>query len=266
MGLQVHKVISIVNSKGGVGKTTTALNMAAWLSICVKARVLLIDLDGQANLTACINVDMGKVKGTSFDLLTNEGLKAEDIIYKDNSLLFDVIVADDRLNNIDVTLNSIMDTERQLSYKLESIKNNYEYIIIDCSPSLNSATINSLVASDYITIPVQADYLGIRGTARLNEMVEKIKLRMNPKLDILGVFVTMYDNRKTNDRSIYETIQNQFGEKALTTFIRENVKLKESPIEKKSIFEYDSASNGAIDYNNLMLEIWKRLGGMVNEK
>ena len=122
MGLQVHKVISIVNSKGGVGKTTTALNMAAWLSICVKARVLLIDLDGQANLTACINVDMGKVKGTSYDLLTNESLKAEDIIYKDNSLLFDVIVADDRLNNIDVTLNSIMDTERQLSYKLESIK------------------------------------------------------------------------------------------------------------------------------------------------
>lgn len=261
MELQTHKIISIVNQKGGVGKTTTALNMAAWLSIYAKARVLLIDMDGQANLTACININKDKVKGSSFELLTDEDLKAEDIIYKDSSLKFDMIVADEKLNNIDLVLNNYMDRERQLLYKLEAIRNLYDFIIIDCSPSLNLATINSLAATDYIIIPVQADFLSIRGTAKLLESIDKVKIRINPKLDILGVFITMYDNRKINDKNIYETIQEQFKEKAFKTYIRENVKLKESPIEKKSVFEYDLTSNGAADYNSLMIEIWKRLGG-----
>ena len=264
--MEKNKVISIVNQKGGVGKTTTALNMGAWLSIYAKAKVLLIDIDGQANLTACVNIDNKKIKGSTFDLLTNDNIKAEDIIYKDDSLLFDIIVSDERLNNIDLILNGILDRERQLSYKLEKIKNNYDYIIIDCSPSLNLATINSLVASDYILIPVQADYLSIRGTAKLLDSINKIKIRMNPNLDILGVFITMYDNRKINDKNIYETIHEQFKDKAFNTYIRENVRLKESPIEKKSIYEYDRNCNGFVDYYNLMIEIWKRLGGQVNDE
>ena len=262
--MEKNKVISIVNQKGGVGKTTTALNFGAWLSIYAKAKVLLIDIDGQANLTACIDINQNKVKGSTFDLLTNDNIKVEDIIYTDYSL-FDIIVSDERLNNIDLVLNGIMDRERQLSYKLESIINSYDYIIIDCSPSLNLATINSLVASDYILIPVQSDFLSIRGTAKLLESINKVKERMNPKLDILGVFITMYDNRKTNDKGIYETIQEQFKDKAFNTFIRENVRIKESPIEKKNIFEYDKNSNGSIDYYNLFIEVWKRLGGKVNE-
>lgn len=265
MELQTHKIISIVNQKGGVGKTTTALNMSAWLSLYPKARVLLIDMDGQANLTACVNIDKSKVKGTSFELLTDDDIKAEDIIYKDKSLLFDMIVADDKLNNIDLVLNNVMDRERQLIYKLENVKKMYDFIIIDCSPSLNLATINSLAATDFIIIPVQADYLSIRGTAKLLESINKVKVRINPKLDILGVFITMYDNRKINDKNIYDTIQEQFKEKAFNTYIRENVRLKESPIEKKSIFEYDRTCNGYADYYNLMIEIWKRLGGKVNE-
>lgn len=264
--MEVHKVIAIVNQKGGVGKTTTALNMASWLSLYTKCKILLIDNDGQANLTACVNIDNQKVKGSTYDLLTNDNIKVEDIIYKDESLLFDMIVSDERLNNIDLILNGIMDRERQLLYKLESVIQQYDYIIIDCSPSLNLATINSLVASDYILIPVQADYLSIRGTAKLLDSINKVKVRMNPKLDILGVFITMYDNRKINDKNIYETIQEQFKEKAFNTFIRENVRLKESPIERKSIFEYDRSCNGFIDYYNLMIEIWKRLGGQVNDK
>lgn len=264
--MEKNKIIAIVNQKGGVGKTTTALNMAAWLSIYTKAKVLLIDNDGQANLTACVNIDHTKIKGSTYDLLTNNNIKADDIIYKDNSLLFDILVSDERLNNIDLILNGIMDRERQLRYKLEAIRNNYDYIIIDSSPSLNLATINSLVASDYILIPVQADYLSIRGTAKLLESINKVKERMNPTLDILGVFITMYDNRKINDKNIYETIQEQFKEKAFNTFIRENVRLKESPIEKKSIFEYDRNCNGFADYYSLMIEIWKRLGGKVNDK
>lgn len=264
--MQTNKIISIVNQKGGVGKTTTALNMSAWLSIYTKAKVLLIDNDGQANLTACINIDNTKVKGSIFDLLTNDNIKVEDIIYKDDSLLFDMIVADERLNNIDLVLNGVMDRERQLLYKLESVINDYDYIIIDCSPSLNLATINSLVTSDYILIPVQADYLSIRGTAKLLDSINKVKERMNPKLDILGFFITMYDNRKINDKNIYETIQEQFKEKAFNTVIRENVRLKESPIEKQSIFEYDKNCNGFMDYYNLMIEVWKRLGGQVNGK
>lgn len=264
--MEKNKVISIVNQKGGVGKTTTALNMASWLSLYPKCKILLVDNDGQANLTACVNIDTSKVKGSTFDLLTNDNIKVEDIIYKDDSLLFDMIVSDERLNNIDLILNGVMDRERQLLYKLESVIQDYDYIIIDCSPSLNLATINSLVASDYILIPVQADYLSIRGTAKLLDSINKVKERMNPKLDILGVFITMYDNRKINDKNIYETIQEQFKEKAFNTFIRENVRLKESPIEKKSIYEYDRGCNGFIDYYNLMIEVWKRLGGQVNDK
>lgn len=264
--MQIHKIISIVNQKGGVGKTTTALNMASWLSTIANCKVLLIDNDGQANLTACCNIDQSKIKGTIFDLLTDETIKAEDIIYKDSSMTFDMIIANDKLNDIDLVLNGVLDRERQLLYKIETIINDYDYIIIDCSPSLNLATINSLVASDYILIPVQADYLAIRGSAKLLESINKVKARMNTKLDILGVFITMYDNRKINDKNIYDTIQDQFKDKAFNTFIRENVKLKESPIEKKSIFEYDKTCNGALDYHNLMIEIWKRLGGQVNEK
>lgn len=263
--MEINKIISIVNQKGGVGKTTTALNMASWLSIFPKRKVLLIDMDGQANLTACINIDFSKIKGASYDLLTDDDIKAEDIIYKNESLLFDVIVSDERLNNIDLVLNGVMDRERQLLYKLENIKDLYDYIIIDCSPSLNLATINSLVATNYIMIPVQADYLSIRGTAKLLESINKVKERINPTLDILGVFITMYDNRKINDKNIYETIQEQFQEKAFNTYIRENVRLKESPIEKKSIFEYDKSCNGYFDYYNLMVEVWKRLGGIAND-
>lgn len=262
--MQTNRIISIVNQKGGVGKTTTALNLSAWLSIYTKAKVLLIDIDGQCNLSACINIDYNKVKGSSYDLLTNDSIKVEDIIYKDDSLLFDIIVADQQLNNIDLVLNGAMDRERQLKYKLEAIRKTYDFIIIDSSPSLNLATINTLVASDYILIPVQADYLGVRGTAKLLDSINKIKERMNPILDILGVFITLYDNRKINDKNIYETIQEQFKEKAFKSVIRENVRLKESPIEKKSIFEYDKNCNGFYDYYNLCIEIWERLGGKTN--
>lgn len=264
--MEQNKIISIVNQKGGVGKTTTALNVSAWLSIFGHKKILLIDNDGQSNLTACVDIDNEKVKGTTFDLLTNEKVQAEDIIYHDDKLLFDFIVSDDRLNNIDLTLNGYMDRERQLVYKLESVVNKYDYIIIDCSPSLNLSTINSLVASDYLMIPVQADFLSIRGTANLTDSIDKIKQRMNPKLDILGVFVTMFDGRKTNDKALYEVIQNQFKEKAFKTFVRESVRLKESPMAKKSIFEFDKNCNGYIDYYNLCIEIWQRLGGKVNDK
>ncbi len=263
--MEKNKVLTICNQKGGVGKTTTALNMGAWLSIFAKVKVLLIDIDGQANLTACTSIDNSKISGTSFDLLTNDNIKAEDVIYKGNDL-FDIIISDERLNNIDLILNGVMDRERQLLYKIESIVKDYDYIIIDCSPSLNLATINSLVASDYVLIPVQSDYLSIRGTAKLLDSINKIRERMNPKLDILGVFITMYDNRKINDKNIYFTIKEQFKDKAFDTFIRENVRLKESPIEKKSIFEYDKNCNGYVDYYNLFIEVWKRLGGKVNEK
>lgn len=263
--MEKNKVISIVNAKGGVGKTTTALNMGAWLSLYPKSKVLLLDLDGQCNLSACVNIDYSKVKGSTYDLLINDNVKVEDIIYKDNPT-FDIIVSDERLNDIDLDLNAKYDRERLLSYKLKSIIKEYDYIIIDCSPSLNRATINALVVSDYVLIPVQSDYLSIRGTAKLLDSINTVKEHMNPKLDILGTFVTMFDSRKINDKNIYETIQEQFKDKAFNTVIRENVRIKESPIEKKSIFEYDRNCNGFFDYYNLMIEIWKKLGGQVNEK
>lgn len=265
--MERNKIISIVNQKGGVGKTTTTLNMSAWFSMFAKCKVLIIDGDGQANLTTCLNIDMAKVKGTLYDLLTNEDLKAQDIIYQDSNLLCDVIIADERLNDIDIVLSTAFDRERILQYKLEEIRANYDYIIIDCSPALNLTTYNALVASDYLLIPVQSDFLAVRGTANMVDLIKnKVQKRLNPKLEILGLFLTMYDNRITTDKSIKDLLKEEFGDKALEVCIRENSKVKDSPMYKKSIFEYDRNSNGCVDYYNLMIELWQRLGGSVNNE
>lgn len=262
--MERNKIISVVNAKGGVGKTTTALNMGAWLSIFAKCKVLLIDGDGQANLTACMNIDFSKVKGSLYDLLIDEDLPVQNVIYHDNNLLCDIIVADERLNEIDLKLSATFDRERLLFYKLNEIKENYDYIIIDCSPSFNLTTYNSLVASDYLIVPVQSDFLAVRGTSNMIDSIKlKVQKRLNPDLKILGYFLTMYDNRITTDKSIKDLLKEQFQEKAFETSIRENSKIKDSPMVQKSIFEFDKYSNGYTDYYNLMLEVWQRLGGSV---
>lgn len=265
--MERNKIISVVNQKGGVGKTTTALNMSAWFSMFAKCKVLVIDGDGQANLTACMDIDFSKVKGTLYDLLTNDDLPIQDIIYHDEKLLCDVIVADERLNDIDIVLSTAFDRERLLSYKLEEIRENYDYIIIDCSPSFNLTTYNALVASDYLLVPVQSDFLAVRGTANMVDNIKsKVQKRLNPKLQVLGYFLTMYDNRITTDKSIKDLLHEQFQEKAFEVCIRENSKVKDSPMAQKSIFEYDRTSNGFLDYYNLMIEVWQRLGGNVNNE
>jgi chromosome partitioning protein len=174
-------------------------------------------------------------------------------------------VADSRLNDIDMAIMNAYDRERLLSYKLEEIKKYYDYIIIDSPPIINQATLNILVASDYLLIPVQSNYLGVRGIATLTNTIDKVKQRMNPNIKILGYFVAMYDSRANTDKGIYELIQEQFGELAFKSYIRQNSKLKEAPMAQKTIFEYDRNSNGSIDYYNLCIEIWKRLGGSVND-
>lgn len=258
-----NQIISLVNNKGGVGRTTTALNLGAWLSQMAKCKILLIDGDGQGNLSGSLNIPQQKRKGL-FDLLTDDDLTAEEIIYRDSNLPFDIILADSRLDSIDMAIMNSYDRERLLSYKLEPIKQYYDYIIIDSSPVMNQATKNILVASDFVLIPVQSDYLSVRGTSSLKKTIEEIQKRLNPNLKILGCFLTMYDNRINTDRTIYEAIQEQFGELTFETRIRENSKIKEAPMFKKNIFEYDRFSNGSIDYNNLFLEVWVRLGGKVN--
>lgn len=263
--MERNKIISLMGNKGGISRTTSAINIGAWFSLCGKCKILVIDGDGQANLTGSLAIDESKIKGTIYDLITNDDVKAEDIIYRDSALLFDVIVADSRLNDIDMAIMNAYDRERLLSYKLESIKKYYDYIIIDSPPIINQATINILVASDYLLIPVQSNYLGVRGISTLTDTIEKIKKRMNPNIKILGYFLAMYDSRTNTDKGIYELIQEQFGELAFKTYIRQNSKLKEAPMEQKTIFEYDRNSNGAIDYYNLCIEIWKKLGGSVND-
>lgn len=265
--MERNKIISVVNAKGGVGKTTTALNMGAWLSMFAKCKVLLIDGDGQANLTACMDIDFSKIKNTLYDLLINEDLPIQEAIYHDDKLLCDIIIADERLNEIDLKLSATFDRERILSYKLNEIKQNYDYIIIDCSPSFNLTTYNSLVASDFLLVPVQSDFLAVRGTSNMIDNIKsKVHKRLNPNLEVLGYFLTMYDSRITTDKSIKDLLKEQFKEKAFDTSIRENSKIKDSPMVQKSIFEYDKYSNGFYDYYNLMLEVWKRLGGQVNER
>jgi len=266
--MERHKIISVLNRKGGVSKTTSSINLASWLSIYGKMKVLYIDGDTQNTIVNCLNIDKSATNGTIYDLLSKEQVKTEDIIYHDENIHFDVIISDENLSNIDLVMANMYEREKQLLYKLENIKNMYDFIIIDCSPSLSLCTINILVATDYILVPLLSDFLSLTATKTLNDDINKIKERLNPNIEVLGYFLSFFDNRRLNDRNIYEALQQQYGDKALKSVIRESVKVKESAMFKKNIFDYDTthSSNGYIDYYNLCIEIWLKLGGRINEK
>jgi len=247
----MSKVISISNHKGGVGKTTSAINIGAGLNKLGK-KVLLIDLDPQANLSQSLGIIeperniYGALRG-EYKLQPIEILKG-----------LDVIPSTLDLSGAEVEMSGEPGREYILKELIEPIRGSYDYILIDSPPSLGLLTINSFTASDEILIPLQAQYLALQGLAKLVEVVDKIKSRLNKGLKIGGVFITQYDSRKVLNRDVVATIEAHFKDEVFKTKIRDNIALAEAPSQGLDIFRYNSKTYGAEDYLALSKEVLKR--------
>lgn len=245
-------IISLLNHKGGVGKTTSAINIGAAL-VQFKKRVLLVDLDPQANLTISLGIPRQKIS-----IYQNIRGEAELTPYTVKPGL-DVVTSNLDLSGAEMELINEAGREFILRELFEPVGHDYDYIIIDCPPSLGLLTLNALTASNSVMIPMQAEFLAMQGIVKIKQVTDKVRFRLNKKLQIGGVIATMYDQRKVLNRDIVETIEGFFGDKVFKTRIRNNVALAEAPSEGKDIFDYSPSSNGAKDYLALAKEIITRI-------
>jgi chromosome partitioning protein len=246
------KVISLLNHKGGVGKTTSAINIGAAM-VELGKKVLLIDLDPQANLTLSLGV--GRAPYTIYEALRGES-ELYPVNIREN---LDVVIATLDLSGAEMELINEAGREFIMRELLTPLTEEYDFIIIDCPPSLGLLTLNALTSSDYVIIPLQTEFLAMQGLAKIKQVIQKVKLRLNKKLQIAGVVATMYDNRKILNRDVVDTIIKYFGELVFDTRIRDNVALAEAPAQRKDIFAYNKQSTGAKDYLNLSKEIINRV-------
>ncbi len=246
------KIISLLNHKGGVGKTTSVINIGAGM-VELGKKVLLVDLDPQANLSLSLGIP--RQPTTIYEAMRGEA-ELEPYTVREN---LDVIMSTLDLSGAEMELINEAGREYILRELFEPVKEEYDYLIIDCPPSLGLLTLNALAASDYVYIPLQTQFLALQGLAKIKQVIDKVKFRLNKKLEIGGVIATMYDSRKILNRDVVETIRKYFGEKVFDTMIRDNVALAEAPAQRKDIFHYSKSSIGAADYMNLCKEILTRV-------
>lgn len=246
------KKIALINQKGGVGKTTSTINIGAGLSMLGK-KVLLIDLDPQSNLTYSLGIHAHQLETGVFDLLKKRE-EIGDIVMERNGV--SVIPATLELSGAEVELASEVGREFLLHEALERL-NGFDYVLIDCSPSLGLLTINALVAAEIAYIPLQTEFLALQGLSQLLRTIEVVKKRLNRKLEIGGIIATRYNRRRLN-KEVIEKIKEYFGDKVFNTLIRENISLAEAPSFGKTIYEYKPKSHGAEDYKKLCKEIVER--------
>lgn len=244
------EIIAIANQKGGVAKTTTAVNLACALALIAKKKVLLIDLDSQGNATTSLGLDKNELSYTVADVLLDDVPLADTILYGDG---IDVIGANRDLAGIDVSLADVADAPLLLKNAIKNSELDYDYVIMDCAPSLSLLTVNALVATDGVIIPMQCEYFALEGVADLMGTIDKLT-KLNPTLHVRGVVRTMYDGRSTLVQDVSAELENYFGEKLYKTYIPRSIRLAEAPSFGKSIFEYEKSSKGAIAYHQLMNE------------
>lgn len=254
--LHMGKIIAIANQKGGVGKTTTSFNLGACLAFD-KRKVLLVDADPQANATSGIGVEPADSDASIYECLI-DNFPASEAIMPTQVKGLDIIPSRIDLVGAEVELMNRPDRERSLARVLEPIKDNYDYILIDCSPSLGLITVNALTAADSVLIPVQAEYFALEGIAQLLNTIRIIKTRLRPQLEIEGFLLTMYDARLRLANQIFEELKGHFGEMVFTTVIPRNIKLSESPSHGLPVILYDPDSRGAIAYMQLAKELRAR--------
>jgi len=250
-------IISIANQKGGVGKTTTAINLAAAFALRNK-RTLLVDLDPQANSTMSY-LDAMVLEKSMYDAFVDATLNLSDVIKPSTQPNLWIAPSRIALAKLEARLVGELDSHFKLKDRLAAVQNDFDVIVIDCPPALGLLTVNALVASTHLLIPIQSSYFALEGTDDLLETIEKVRARANPQLRILGVVITMHDKRTSLARDIRQQIDKVFGKKVFRTVITKSVRLEESPAYKESIFRFAPESSGATEYYRLCEEVMDRV-------
>ncbi len=250
------KIIAIANQKGGVGKTTTTVNLAASLGVLEK-KVLLIDADPQANATSGLGVDVDSEEKGTYQLLEHT-LGVEDVIVSTDSPNVDLIPAHIDLVAIEIELVDKDNREYMLKEALRGLHDRYDFVLIDCAPSLGLLTLNALTAADSVMIPIQCEYFALEGLGKLLNTVKSVQKIHNYDLDIEGMLLTMYDSRLRLSNQVVEEVKKHFADMVFDTIIQRNVRLSEAPSYGESIIKYDASSKGATNYLNLANEILKK--------
>jgi chromosome partitioning protein len=247
------KVIALANQKGGVGKTTTAINLAASLAVLEK-KVLLIDADPQANATSGVGFDIRAIKTSIYECLIDDQ-NPKDIVLKSEVPGFDLIPSHIDLVGAEIEMVNMPNREKMMKGVIDKIRDDYDYILIDCSPSLGLITVNALSAADSVMIPVQCEYFALEGLGKLLNTIKFIQTRLNTLLEIEGFLLTMYDSRLRLSNQVVDEVNKHFQQMVFKTIIQRNIKLSESPSFGKPVILYDATSTGSVNYLNLAKEL-----------
>lgn len=252
------KVIALANQKGGVGKTTTAINLAASLAV-LEYKVLIIDADPQANATSGVGFDVKNVKTSIYECIVDE-LDPRKIILNTEIPGLDLIPSHIDLVGAEIEMLNLPNREKVLRHVIEKIRDDYDFILIDCSPSLGLITVNSLTAADSVIIPVQCEYFALEGLGKLLNTIKIIQTKLHPELEIEGFLLTMYDSRLNLSNQVMEEVKKHFQEMVFESVIQRNIKLSEAPSYGQPAILYDANSKGAASYMNLARELLKNNG------
>lgn len=252
------KIIAIANQKGGVGKTTSAINLAASMAV-LEYKTLLVDADPQANSTSGIGFDPRNVKTSIYECII-DGVDPKDITLTTDTPNLELLPAHIDLVGAEIEMINLPNREKMMQIALNKVRDNYDFIIIDCSPSLGLVTVNSLTAADSVIIPVQCEYFALEGLGKLLNTIKIVQSRLNPKLEIEGILLTMYDIRLRLSNQVVEEVKTHFQQMVFDTIIQRNTKLGEAPSFGQSIIMHDANSKGSVNYLNLAREILQKNG------
>ena len=257
------KIIALANQKGGVGKTTSSINLAASLAV-LEYRTLLVDADPQANSTSGIGFDPRNIKNSIYECIIND-IDPHDAIQKTDTPNLDLLPAHIDLVGAEIEMINLENREFKMKHVLNSLRHEYDFIIIDCSPSLGLITINALTAADSVIIPVQCEYFALEGLGKLLNTIKIVQTRLNTELKIEGILLTMYDVRLRLSNQVVEEVRNHFENMVFDTIIQRNTRLSEAPSFGVSVIMHDATCKGAINYLNLAREIVQKNGLIANQ-